>query len=77
MDESSTVGRFTVDGALFVVEASRQRPGEYWFTWLSGPNDGYGFSSASSDGSAMSQDDLTAAIRDFLRQIDPNTGYLR
>jgi hypothetical protein len=40
------------------------------------PNPGYGFSSASSDGSAMSMGDFEEAIRGFLAQVDPETGYI-
>ncbi|MFG3711052.1 hypothetical protein ACGF5G_09300, partial [Micromonospora sp. NPDC047730] len=42
---------------------------------LSGPHD-YGFGLSRSDGSAMSRPEMEEAIRDFLAQIDPATGYL-
>jgi hypothetical protein len=66
----------TVDGELFEVVASPERPGQYNFAWLSGPNKGYGFSSARSDGAAMSDREMEASIRNFLAQVDPDTGYI-
>lgn len=68
--------RFTVEGELFEVRPRLGVPGQYDFDWVSGPNDGYGFTSATSDGSAESRDDLEDAIRDFLSMIDPETGYI-
>ena len=68
--------RIEVDGQLFEVSARADRPGQYDFAWLSGPNPDYGFSSASSDGSAMTAGDFEDAIRNFLAQIDPATGYI-
>jgi hypothetical protein len=66
--------KITVDGELFeVVEG---QPGEYSFTWLTGPNPGYGFHSASSDGSAMDSAAFEGAIRGFLSQVDPETGFI-
>lgn len=66
----------SVDGELFEVVASRERPGHYHFDWLSGPNKGYGFGSASSDGSAMTERQMEASIQGFLVQVDPETGYI-
>lgn len=70
-------GRFevVVEGERFEVVRS-ETPGQYDFTWLSGPNPGYGFSSASSDGSDHTQADLEESIRSFLAQVDPATGYI-
>jgi hypothetical protein len=42
---------------------------------LSGPNEGYGFSEFGPPGRSL--DDHRRAIRDFLRDIDPITGFLR
>lgn len=50
-------------------------PGVYDFDWLSGPR-GYGFMSARSDHRPMSQAEVEEAIRGFLAQIDPVTGYI-
>ncbi len=52
------------------------RPGQYHYTWVSGPNPGYGFSEATSDGRALSNADFEASIRNFLAQVDPGTGYI-
>jgi len=64
-----------VDGEQFVL---RERVPEsnayvYDYDWLTGPNPGYGFSSS---GPKQSPEDHMAAIRVFLRGIDPGTGYL-
>lgn len=66
----------TVDGELFEIALSTERPGQYQFAWLSGPNKGYGFGATRSDGAAMSEHDIEAAIRDFLMQVDRETGYI-
>ncbi len=68
--------RIDVDGQLFEVVARPDRPGQYDFAWVSGPHPGYGFSSASSNGSAMNMADFEDAIRHFLAQVDPETGYI-
>ncbi len=61
-----------VDGERFAL-----RPDEYGgthYTWLTGRNDGYGFSlSPTPHHSAEQHRDH---IRSFLAQIDPETGYL-
>jgi hypothetical protein len=66
--------RLTVDGETF--EVHRRRPGQYDLDCVSGPNAGYGFVSASSDGGPISDRWLVAQIKDFLAEIDPDTGYL-
>lgn len=62
------------DGAVFDIVPRPDHPGTYDYTWVSGPNPGYGFSSASSDRSPAA--DHERAIRDFLAQIDPETGHI-
>jgi hypothetical protein len=64
-----------VDGQDFRIRAREEEPGEYDFDWLSGPHE-YGFGISRSDGSAMSLPEMEDAIRDFLAQIDPATGYI-
>ena len=76
MDAGQTRSRMTVDGELFEVVANPERPGQYHFAWLSGPNKDYGFSTARADGSATSERELEASIRNFLAQVDPDTGYI-
>ncbi|MDQ1641958.1 MAG: hypothetical protein QOJ90_1309 [Actinomycetota bacterium] len=68
--------RVEVDGEVFDVAARRDRPGQYHFAWLSGPNPDYGFSSGASDGREMTSADIEACIRNFLAQVDPKTGYI-
>ena len=61
-----------VDGEVFEVVYSPTRGSTY--AWLSGPNAGYGFGSSGPRPATL--DDHRAAIRDFLAQIDPETGYI-
>jgi NAD(P)-dependent dehydrogenase (short-subunit alcohol dehydrogenase family) len=65
----------TVEGEVFEVTARRDVAGTYDSDWTSGPNPGYGFTSASSDGRPPTADHHRA-ITTFLRQIDPHTGYI-
>ena len=67
--------RVEVDAELFDVTV-RERPGQYHFAWVSGPNPGYGFSIGTSDGQRLSDADIEASIRNFLAQVDPETGYI-
>lgn len=67
----------TVAGERFRVRL-RPRHGpvyEYDYTWLTGPNHGYGF--AVGGPLAQGVEEQRATIRDFLAKIDPVTGYLR
>jgi hypothetical protein len=64
-----------VDGEEFLVRSRPGEPGVYDLEWLSGPA-GYGFTTARSDGAAMLCNDLISAIRAFLAEVDPDTGYL-
>jgi hypothetical protein len=68
--------RVEVDGEVFEVVVRSDGSGHYDFTWMSGPNPGYGFTSKPSGGSAMTPADLEQSIRSFLTQIDPTTGYI-
>ena len=61
-----------VDGELFEL-----RPDEYGgtgYSWLTGPNDGYGFGSSPTSG--WSIEAHRENIRAFLAMIDPGTGYI-
>jgi hypothetical protein len=64
-----------VDGEQFSVRVA-ERPGysDTGYTWLSGPNKGYGF--GTSGPSNPSLDDHRANIRGFLAMVDPATGYI-
>ena len=68
--------RLVVDGEQFDVRERPGRPGQYHFDWVSGPNPGYGFSSGWSDGESRTAAELEEAIRDFLAQVDPKTGFI-
>ena len=65
----------TVDGQDFLMRARTEEAGVYDFEWLTGPH-GYGFTVARSDRSTMSTHEAEEAIRDFLAQINPATGYI-
>ncbi len=45
-------------------------------TWVSGPSAGYGFTTRRSDQQWESHGELEKAVRSFLAEIDPTTGYL-
>jgi hypothetical protein len=66
----------TVDGERFRVRLRPRRRAVFQcdYDWLTGPNREYGFSVSSS--CAQSDEEQKAAIRNFLAQIDPATGYL-
>ena len=68
--------RVEVDGEQFVVEKAPGQAGTFHYAWVSGPNPGYGFSSARSDGQPFSDADIEQSIRDFLAMVDPETGYI-
>lgn len=68
------LGSFTVDGEIFLVRR-RNEDGSHHYDWVSGPNDGYGFS-VSGGSEPISRERHEIAIRDFLRSINPATGYL-
>ena len=74
--EAEPPTRLEVDGEVFDVAARRDHPGQYDYAWISGPNPGYGFSSASSDRRLSTMADHKKAIRNFLSQVDPETGYI-
>jgi hypothetical protein len=67
------LGDFTVDGETFQVRR-RDSDGSIHYDWISGPNEGYGFSSFGGLG-PVSHEYHDASIRDFLSAIDPATGY--
>jgi len=75
---------FEVDGESFSLTVSGFG---YEFTWLTGPNPGYGFGGtlvgvgtevdrAAMLADLMTDQEATLQIRSFLEQIDPATGYL-
>jgi hypothetical protein len=71
----SNASSFTleVDGKVFAIGPDKRDGTDY--TWLSGPNPGYGF--ALSPTPDLSLDEHRENVREFLADIDPTTGYLR
>ncbi|WP_329105762.1 hypothetical protein OG792_33520 [Micromonospora sp. NBC_01699] len=65
----------TVDGQDFRVGERAGEPGAYDFDWLNGPHD-YGFGISRSASPPMSLPEMEEAIRNFIGQVDPATGYL-
>lgn len=76
MDEAQRPIRLVVDGERFDVRERSGRPGQYDFDWVSGPNPGYGFTSATSNGQPQTAVELEDAIRNFLAQVDPEAGCI-
>lgn len=80
-----TVLRLTVDGEVFDVRPNDT--GGHHFDWISGPNPGYGFSIGMPTIFVPVGEDAVVRteaagrfyvqqIREFLAQIDPETGYI-
>lgn len=65
-----------VDGERFTAVADPDQPGTWHLTWDTGPNPGYGYTSRRSDHRWADPADLISGVRDFLAEIDPETGYL-
>jgi hypothetical protein len=63
---------FEVDGEVF--ESRPDGRGGTHYDWLSGPNDGYGFTASPTEGCSL--EDHRGFIRSFLDQIDPATGFI-
>ncbi len=68
--------RLIVDTEVFDVSEAPGQPGGCHYTWTSGPNAGYGLTSVFSDGHQPSAAEHEAAISDFLKSINRETGYL-
>ena len=86
MSTTPAARRVTVDGEVFDVRR-RDDGSACDFDWVTGPNPGYGFTAgvpivfapvgqtASTDATTV-DGALVNAIRHFLQQIDPDTGYI-
>lgn len=61
-----------VDGETFTLRSSQYAGTDY--TWLSGPNLGYGFGAGTT--LELPLDEHRENIRDFLAMVDPHTGYI-
>lgn len=68
--------RLTVDSQVFDVTYDPKQPGAYHYSWVSGLNDGYGFTSRRSDHQRSSVAEHENSIREFLSAVDPVTGYI-
>jgi len=68
--------RMSVDGEEFEVSRPDGKPGTYHFTWLTGPNPGYGFGFSTHPPVPADRERLEEAVRDFLAQVDPDTGHI-
>ena len=65
-----------VDGEHFDVRERTGEPGVYELRWTSGPNEGYGFTTSTYKGQRQTEADLEDAIRNFLNQVNPTSGYI-
>jgi hypothetical protein len=61
-----------VDGEMFVLRPNELGGTDY--TWLNGPNPGYGFGVSPTPNPSL--DEHTENIRGFLDIVDPTTGYI-
>jgi hypothetical protein len=61
-----------VDGEVFVIRPAPYDGTDY--TWLSGPNQGYGFGLSGVPNQSL--DEHRQNIRTFLADVDPTTGYI-
>ncbi|MGY2872999.1 hypothetical protein ACVW00_000189 [Marmoricola sp. URHA0025 HA25] len=61
-----------VDGETFGLRPDESRGTHY--SWLSGPNEGYGFTVSPTVGQSL--EEHRECIRGFLAQIDPATGFI-
>lgn len=66
--------RLVVDGEEFSV--TTRGHGQYDYSWTSGRNRGYGFTSFTSDRSTLPAGRHARSVRNFLGMIDPATGYI-
>jgi hypothetical protein len=67
-----------VDGEQFAVRIvvdPRSGYTDTGYTWLSGPNDGYGFGIGGPPSPSWEQH--RQRIREFLAMVDPTTGYIK
>jgi hypothetical protein len=74
VEREPAVTSFTleVDGELFALRPNKH--GGTHYTWLSGPNKDYGFTSSSTPNESLEKH--RERIRAFLAQIDRTTGYI-
>ncbi|MFI7504612.1 hypothetical protein ACIBVL_40285 [Streptomyces sp. NPDC049687] len=68
--------RMSVDGEEFEVSQPDGKPGTYHFTWLTGPDPQYGFGLSTHPAVRAGREHLEEAVREFLAQVDPDTGHI-
>ncbi|WP_189151566.1 hypothetical protein [Streptomyces lacrimifluminis] len=68
--------RMSVDGEEFEVSQPDNTPGSYNLTWLTGPHPGYGFGFGTHPPVQADTARLEDSIREFLSQVDPETGHI-
>ena len=82
-EDSAPAMRLSCDGEMF--ELRPERSGGTHYTWLSGPNPGYGFTVSAiievTEAGISSRENPNIEqhethIRNFLSMIDPKTGYI-
>ncbi|GLW47295.1 hypothetical protein Stsp02_29570 [Streptomyces sp. NBRC 14336] len=76
MAADGTRSRITVDGEEFEVVQPPDSPGSYELTWVSGRDPRYGFAFRTHPPAPVGRAELEEAVRDFLAQVDPATGYI-
>ncbi len=66
-----------VDGQLFVV--TNEGGGRFQFDWVDSPNPGYGFSMfvVGNEEYELTLEQCRNSIENFLKEVDPNTGYIQ
>ena len=69
--------RVIVDEHEWEIWVYPATPGKFGFSWISGPNSGYGFTSQLNVPVTDVPDDwVETSLRDFMSNINPETGYL-
>ena len=72
-ESNAPPSRVVVEGEMFEFTVRR---GGIRFSWITGPNPGYGFGSSWPDDVPPTEARIRRMIADFLSQIDPETGYI-
>ncbi|WP_328875965.1 hypothetical protein OHT76_41065 [Streptomyces sp. NBC_00287] len=76
MTEDGERSRITVDGEEFEVVQPYDSLGTYHLSWVTGPDPQYGFGFRIHPPAPVGRAELEEAVRDFLSQVDPTTGYI-
>ncbi|MGO3884762.1 MAG: hypothetical protein ACTJHU_00560 [Mycetocola sp.] len=75
-DRYTDIHTLVVDGETVRIR-QRDSDGSYHYDWVSGPNEGYGFSlSGDPAPSSLNTEQHIANFRGFLAEINPATGFL-